>query len=239
MIDRLQKSQNWVFDLDNTLYPPECELFAQIDQRMTRFVSQFLSLEPAKARVLQKQYYLNHGTTLNGLMENHGMAPDRFLEFVHDIDHSVLPKRPHLRAAIEALPGNKLIFTNGSLSHADGVLAALGLENLFDGVVDIEATGYVPKPNQTAYDHLINTFDIDPNQSVLFEDLQRNLLPAHALGFLTVLVCSDKDWSHEPEGARPASLGDTHEHVHFSTDDLTGFLQLLTFGNANDRPTSS
>jgi putative hydrolase of the HAD superfamily len=224
---RLQASQTWVFDLDNTLYPAQCDLFSQIDKRMTRFVSELLDLHPEQARSLQKQYYLEHGTTLNGLMHHHGLAPEAFLKYVHDIDHSVLPDSPQLRRAIEALPGRKLIFTNGSKGHANSVTKALGLDGIFDGVVDIIDTGFTPKPQLPAYDHLVESFDVDPNRSVLFEDLARNLLPAHQMGFVTVLVTSDKDWSHEPEGARPATSGDTHDHVHFSTDDLSGFLTEL------------
>ncbi|PHR62683.1 MAG: pyrimidine 5'-nucleotidase [Robiginitomaculum sp.] len=228
MIRRLQASRNWVFDLDNTLYPAECDLFAQIDQRMTKFVSEYLQMHPEKARKLQKKYYLEHGTTLNGLMENHRIEPEEFLEFVHDIDHSVLPHSPDLRRAIEALPGRKMVFTNGSNGHATSVLAALGLQDIFDGIVDIEATGFIPKPSQPAYDHLVKHFDLVPDQSVLFEDLSRNLLPAHDMGFVTVLVYSNKDWSHEPEAARPASSSATEQHVHFSTDNLTEFLVNLS-----------
>ncbi|VAV98857.1 Pyridoxal-5'-phosphate phosphatase, Alphaproteobacterial type [hydrothermal vent metagenome] len=232
MIKRLQSAQNWVFDLDNTLYPPACDLFAQIDQRMTHYVAKTLQLPTEQARVLQKQYYLKHGTTLNGMMHNHDVDPVDFLSFVHDIDHSVLRRDAALRAAIQALPGNKFIFTNGSQSHAQNVLLALGLDTVFDGMIGIEATGFVPKPEQSAYDHLVQHFALDPELCVFFEDMERNLAPAFDMGFVTVLVTSDKDWSHEPEGARPASLGDTHAHVDFTTDNLSEFLQQLMQGKA-------
>ncbi|MBL4595657.1 MAG: pyrimidine 5'-nucleotidase [Robiginitomaculum sp.] len=231
-MERLKACHTWVFDLDNTLYPAQCDLFAQIDQKINRFVANFLQMEPAKARVLQKQYYFEHGTTLNGLMKNHPVNPDQFLEFVHDIDYSVLANSPRLRRAITALPGRKFVFTNGSFAHANSALGALGLDGVFDNIIDIVATGFEPKPRQSAYDHLVTTFDLEPSRSVLFEDLSRNLLPAHEMGFVTVLVCSDKDWSHEPEGARPASSDERHDHVHFSTDDLTSFLTDLCLKEA-------
>ncbi|MBN4047846.1 pyrimidine 5'-nucleotidase [Oceanicaulis sp. AH-315-P02] len=225
MMKQLKNSRSWVFDLDNTLYPTDSDLFAQIDKRITRYVSEFFSIDPVAAKALQKQFYLNSGTTLNGLMENHTVQADDYLEFVHDIEYSVLQPDLELAAAIDALPGKKHIFTNGSAVHAKNVLNALGLDGLFDGIIDIKATGYVPKPDRLAYDHLINALDLEPKRSVFFEDLARNLLPAYKVGFTTVLVCSDKDWSHEPKGARPASIDDKYEHVNFSTDDLTGFLK--------------
>lgn len=221
---RLLQTRCWVFDLDNTLYPPECDLFAQIDVLMTRFVADYLGLPKDQARIVQKQYYAKYGTTLNGLMQEHGMPPGDYLAFVHDIDVSVLRPDPDLRAAISALPGRKMVFTNGSTAHAARVLAARGLDDVFETIIDIEATRFVPKPSRAAYQHLIDTHNVNPHQSVMVEDLARNLKPAYDLGFMTVLVHSDKDWSHEPEGARPAGAGDTHEHVHFSTGDLSHFL---------------
>ncbi len=228
VVDRLKYCRNWVFDLDNTLYPPESDLFAQIDRRMTEFVSRFLSVEPASARILQKHYYLNYGTTLNGLMANHQLSPEDFLDFVHDIDHSVLAADYELKQQISALDGKKIIFTNASNNHALQVLDALGMAELFDEIVDIEATGYVPKPHQSAYDFLVQTHDLVPDETVLFEDLARNLEPAKQMGFFTVLVCSQKDWGHEPEGARPASVGDNYEHVDFSTSNLVQFLSSIS-----------
>lgn len=225
MMTQLKNSRSWVFDLDNTLYPTHSDLFSQIDSKITEYVAKFFSIDRVEAKSLQKQFYLNSGTTLNGLMENHTVEADEYLAFVHDIEYSVLQSDPQLAAAIDALPGNKHIFTNGSVAHAQSVLNALGLDGLFKGIIDIKATGYVPKPDKQAYDHLVNALDLDPQKSVFFEDLARNLLPAHDMGFTTVLVCSDKDWSHEPEGARPASIDDKYEHVHFSTDDLIGFLK--------------
>jgi putative hydrolase of the HAD superfamily len=219
----------WVFDLDNTLYPAECDLFAEIDQRMTDFVARFLRLPRDEARATQKQYYAEHGTTLNGLMSMHGMAPDEFLAHVHEIDLSPLPRTPDLASAIAALPGRKYVYTNGSRGHAERVTAYMGLGAVFDGQFAIEDSAFMPKPNQASYDAFIAQFGIAPSRAVFFEDLARNLAPACDMGFATVLVQSEKDWSHEPEGARPAGIGDDlPPHIDYVTRDLTQFLREIT-----------
>lgn len=218
----------WVFDLDNTLYSAECDLFAEIDQRMTDFVARFLRLPRDEARATQKRYYAEHGTTLNGLMSMHGMAPDEFLAHVHDIDLSPLPKTPDLAAAIQALPGRKFVYTNGSRGHASRVTEYMGLGDVFDGSFAIEDSAFTPKPNQASYDAFTKRFEIDPSQSVFFEDLVRNLAPAQVMGFATVLVQSEKDWSHEPASARPAGIGDDlPPHIDYVTRDLTQFLRSI------------
>lgn len=222
----LSGRDTWVFDLDNTLYPAECDLFAQIDVRMTDFVAQYLSMERDEARRLQKSYYAEHGTTLKGLMAMHGMAPDEFLDHVHDIDLSPIPSMPELCAAVAALPGRKLIYTNGSREHARRVTDYMKLGGSFDGLFGIEDSDFVPKPTQAAYDAFCRHHDVDPARAVFFEDMARNLKPAHAMGFATVLVHSAKDWSHEPDGARPAGPDDADAaHIDYVTGDLTGFLE--------------
>jgi putative hydrolase of the HAD superfamily len=225
MKKRLQQTREWVFDLDNTLYPPESDLFSQIDRRMTRFVGDLLGLPPHEARKQQKAWYAEHGTTMSGLMLEHDIEPEHYLDFVHDIDLSPLRVDAALQDAITALPGRKIVFTNGSRNHAKRVLAARGLDHVFNDIIGIEDTGFVPKPQALAYTHLLDALKVDPLQAAFIEDMARNLEPAHALGFITILVHSTKDWSHEPEGARPAGKDDTHSHVHFTTGDLAGFLQ--------------
>lgn len=222
---RLRQTREWVFDLDNTLYPPESDLFAQIDQRMTLYVSKLLGLAPVEARKIQKAYYAEHGTTMSGLMLEHHIEPESYLDFVHDIDLSPLHVDVKLRDAITALPGRKIVFTNGSRNHARRVLDARGLHDAFDNIIGIEDTGFVPKPQAPAYAHLLNTVKVEPSQAAFIEDMARNLEPAHALGFVTILVHSQKDWSHEPDGARPAGADDDHDYVHFTTGDLAGFLE--------------
>ncbi len=224
----LQDRRAWVFDLDNTLYPAECDLFAEIDQRMTDFVSRFLRLPRDEARATQKRYYAEHGTTLNGLMSMHGMAPDEFLAHVHEIDLSPLPRTPELADAIRALPGRKFVYTNGSRGHAKRVTDYMGLGDVFDGQFAIEDSQFIPKPNQASYDAFLSRFDLDPRTSVFFEDLARNLAPAKEMGFATVLVQSEKDWSHEPAAARPAGIGDDLPlHIDYVTRDLTAFVRSI------------
>ncbi|WP_300379969.1 pyrimidine 5'-nucleotidase [Henriciella sp.] len=225
-LGRIMGRDTWVFDLDNTLYPAECDLFAQIDERMTSFVAGFLEMDPAEARVLQKRYYAEHGTTLKGMMTMHGMAPEDFLAHVHEIDLSPLPHLPDLCEAIAALPGRKLVYTNGSRRHAERVTDYMKLGGSFDGLFGIEDSAYTPKPSQGAYEAFCRHHDVDPARAVFFEDLARNLAPAHEMGFATVLVRSEKDWSHEPVEARPAGPEDAAApHVDYVTGNLTGFLQ--------------
>ena len=227
----LKEKCEWVVDLDNTLYPASCDLFAQIDTRMTEFVAEYLKLDPVEARALQKHYYGTYGTTLAGMMRHHDLKPRDFLDYVHDIDHSPLPVSARLRDAISALPGRKFVFTNGSIRHAEGVTGAMQIDDVFDGMFGIEEMSFQPKPHQNAFDAFASHFQINPMQAVFFEDLSRNLEPAHAMGFATVLVHSDKDWSHEPEAARPAGADDKQpDFVDFLTGDLTGFLEAIMVG---------
>lgn len=217
---------NWVFDLDNTLYPAACDLFAEIDQRMTAFVEGFLKTQRDEARRIQKLYYAKYGTTLRGLMVEHNLTPDEFLSYVHDIDHTPLDRAPDLKQQLSALPGKKYIYTNGSICHAEKVTRYMGLDHLFDDMVCIAQSEFRPKHEPGAFERFAELTGTNPSASVMFEDLPRNLLPAHELGFTTVLVTSDKDWSHEPAEARPAgSDEDKPDHVHHITDDLKGFLE--------------
>lgn len=219
---------DWVFDLDNTLYPAACDLFAQIDERMTAFVMDYLSLDRDDARGMQKKYYAEYGTTLRGLMSVHGMAPDAFLSFVHDIDHAPLDAAPDLAGLLSALPGRKYVYTNGSTCHAEKVTRYMGIDHVFTDMVCIARSGFTPKHERGAYENFLEITGVEPTRAAMFEDLARNLLPAHELGFRTVLVASDKDWSHEPEAARPAGVAEARpDHVHHVTDDLPDFLTKL------------
>lgn len=219
--------ETWVFDLDNTLYPAECNLFAQIDLKMTQFVSRMLSVGPQEARRIQKLYYAEYGTTLSGLMNVHGMKPKDFLDFVHDIDLTPLDQAPDLAAAISALPGRRFIFTNGSRKHAERVAGRMKIDHLFDDVVDIEASLFTPKPSLAAYERFLTRTGAIPSRSAMFEDISRNLEPAAQLGFTTVLVRSPMDWGGEPTVVRPAGPGEHPPHVHHATDDLDSFLRGL------------
>ncbi|MCW5721591.1 MAG: pyrimidine 5'-nucleotidase [Devosia sp.] len=223
---RLSHVTDWVFDLDNTLYPRECNLFAQIDIRITHYVMDVTRLEFAAARKLQKDYYRDFGTTLNGLMQQHRIDPDHFLNSVHAIDYSPVQPHPELIAAIADLPGRKFILTNGDTGHARSVLRKLGGDDLFEHVHDIRAMTYVPKPHKEAYDGFFARHGIDPTCAIMFDDLEKNLVVPHEQGMATVQVVAGEDFAHEQVDAW--ELGrTTGPHVHHVTGDLAGFLRNL------------
>jgi putative hydrolase of the HAD superfamily len=213
----------WIFDLDNTLYPRHTNLYAQVDQRIRSFVGKLLDLAPEEAQRVQKDYYRRYGTTLRGLMVEHGIEPDGFLEYVHDIDHSPVEPDPELASAIERLPGRKFIMTNGSRAHAERIAERLGITRHFDEIFDIVAAELLPKPNRETYDRFIAATGIRAGAAAMFEDLARNLVVPQALGMATVLVV--------PEGTRSVFTeeweleGREAPHVEFLTDDLSGFLE--------------
>jgi putative hydrolase of the HAD superfamily len=213
----------WLFDLDNTLYPAACALFDQIEARMTAFVQQRFALGFEEARRLQKAYYREHGTTLNGLMREHGVDPDLYLDFVHDIDLSVLAVDDALAAALLRLPGRRFVFTNGCRRHATRVLQRLAVAHLFDEVWDIRTIGFRPKPDAQSYRAVLDRAGIEARKSAMFEDMARNLVPAHALGMTTVLIRNESPWSKQGPNHPIA----TREHIHYETDDLAGFLNAV------------
>ena len=201
----------WLFDLDNTLYPAESEYMALIEGKMTDFVERETGLPRDQARALQKKYYHEHGTTLAGLMANHGMAPKAFLDEVHDVSMDRLVPDPALRDAIHRLPGRRLIFTNGSLGHAERVLGHLGLDHLFEDVFAIETADYLPKPAMATFEKISVLHRVSAPVTAFFEDSEKNLAPAATLGMTTVLV-----------GAH--AVASTADFVHHRTQDLAGFL---------------
>lgn len=215
--------ETWVFDLDNTLYPADGQIFDQVDQRMSAFIAHYLDVDPVEARRIQKLYYHEFGTTLSGLMTVHGMAPKAFLDYVHDIDVSMIEPDHALDAALSRLPGRKVIYTNGSTAHAENVLGRLGIRHHFTDVFDIVAADYVPKPHRAAYEHIFSHGRIDPNKAIMFEDIARNLEAAYALGLVTVWVRPKQTLPGQGDTATPEELAN-HPHVHHVTDDLTAFL---------------
>ncbi|MCD1264884.1 pyrimidine 5'-nucleotidase [Shinella sp. AETb1-6] len=217
--------RDWVFDLDNTLYPHHVDLFAQIDKNMTAYVSALLGLSREDARALQKQYYYDHGTTLKGLMIHHDIDPLDFLEKAHAIDYGVLSPDLSLGEAIRALPGRKFIFTNGSVKHAEMAAKALGILDHFDDVFDIVAAEYMPKPAGATYDKFMALHRIETQQAVMFEDLPRNLLVPKALGMKTVLLIPQNE-NHEFVDAWE-KRSEEDEHIDYATSDLTAFLNAL------------
>lgn len=216
-------TQTWIFDLDNTLYPADCNLFAQVDRKMAAFIADYLGVPLPYARHLQKSYYRKFGTTLAGLMQVHDMEPTRFLEYVHDIDLSVVPEHPELARAIDALPGRKLIFTAGSRRHAENVAGKLGVLHLFEDIMDIVDTGFVPKEEAAAYDRLLDRHGVAPASAAMFEDMPHNLLAAHVLGMTTVLVHSS--YVDHPAQLKIREWTAPPAHVHHMTEDLCNFLE--------------
>lgn len=219
---RFAHVRDWVFDLDNTLYPHKTNLFSQIDAKMTAYVSQLLELPRDEARKLQKELYLEYGTTLAGLMERHKIDPDDFLNKVHDIDYSWLAPDAALGEAIKALPGRKFIFTNGDRGHAERAAAQLGILDHFDAIFDIVAGGLKPKPEQASYDRFMELHRVSGPNAAMFEDLARNLQVPKAVGMTTVLVVPNnfeptfsEIWERDPG---------FDDAVDFVTDDLAGFL---------------
>lgn len=224
--DRFAHVRDWVFDLDNTLYPHHTNLFSQIDLKMTAYVEELLTLPREEARKLQKELYREYGTTLAGLMARHQIDSDDFLQKVHDIDYSWVQPDPKLGEAIKALPGRKFIFTNGDRGHAERTARALGILDHFEDIFDIVAAGLNPKPAAATYDKFVGLHRIDTAHAAMFEDLARNLEVPKRLGMRTVLIVPPAleailgdVWEHE---------GREGEHIDFITDDLATFLKRIS-----------
>ncbi|WP_082520637.1 pyrimidine 5'-nucleotidase [Rhizobium sp. Root482] len=216
---------DWVFDLDNTLYPHHVNLFSQIDRNMTAYVAALLQMDPVAAKTLQKDYYRDHGTTLQGLMLHHGIDPNDFLEKAHAIDYTVVPADPALGEAIKALPGRKFIFTNGSVPHAEKTARALGILDHFDDIFDIVAADFVPKPAGDTYHKFMSLHRVDTKNAAMFEDLPRNLIVPKTLGMKTVLLVP-RNFEYEFAETWERTNG-TDTEVDYVTEDLTGFLTRL------------
>jgi putative hydrolase of the HAD superfamily len=201
----------WIFDLDNTLYPPGTEFIALMENRMTDFVARETGLPRDEARALQKRYLHEHGTTLAGLMAHHGVPPEPFLTEVHDVPIGSLSPDAALKEGIARLPGRRLVFTNGDARHARRVLEHLQLDALFEDVFHIAAADYIPKPRPEAFERMVRRHQVDPQRSAFFEDSERNLKPAAEIGMTTVLV-------------GPSAPASGASFVHHKTDDLAAFL---------------
>ncbi len=204
--------ETWVFDLDNTLYPPEARLFDQIEVRMTDWVANALGVDRAEADRLRSHYWAEYGTTLAGLMSEHNVDPTPYLTDVHEISLDHLEIEDALVEAIGKLPGRCIVYTNGSVPYAKRVIAARGLSGLFAAVYGVEHAAYEPKPQRSAFERVFLIDGLNPSRSAMFEDDARNLLAPHEMGMRTVHVSPD----HSPA-----------PHIHHHTDDLSGFLSQL------------
>jgi putative hydrolase of the HAD superfamily len=213
----------WVFDLDNTLYPHHLNLWSQVDARIRAYIAGFLRIPEDEAFRLQKDYYQRYGTSMRGMMVEHGMQPDDYLEVVHQIDHSPIEPNPVLGAALEKLSGRKLILTNGTRKHADAVMRRLAIHDHFEDVFDIVAAELEPKPSPQTYERFLKVHGVDAATSAMFEDLARNLAVPHSLGMTTVLVVPP----HTREVFREEweLAGRDAAHVDYVTDDLARFLE--------------
>jgi putative hydrolase of the HAD superfamily len=226
LADALSHADTWVFDLDNTLYPANCDLWPKIDQRITLYLAYLFGLDGMSSHALQKYYYQRYGTTLRGLMEEHGIGPEEFLSFTHDIDRSSLLPDLALASAITALPGRKLILTNGSREHALRTARALGLEAMFDDIFDIADADFVPKPAAATYERFFERHEVDPARSVMFEDLAINLIIPHDKGMCTVLVVP-KPGQPDHRDAFDVTREAAPPYIDFVTSDLARFLTRL------------
>lgn len=213
MKDQFDHVCTWVFDLDNTLYPRSAGLFDQMDAIMDAWIMRELGVNSAAAREMRSGYLEEYGTTLNGLMHHYGIDADAFLRDTHELDLSNLAPAPDLRAQIAALPGRRIVFTNGSRRHADRVTQALGLGGVFDAQYGIEDADYISKPQRQAFDRVFAAEGLVPDTSAMFEDMAENLHIPFGLGMSTVLV------SPTPVATLP--------HIHHVTDDLAGFLSRI------------
>lgn len=211
----LARIDAWIFDLDNSLYPASSDLFELIDRRMGEYIQRLLNVDAVEARRVQKSHFHAHGTTLAGLMASHGVEPGEFLDFVHDIDLARLAADPALVAALDRLPGRKFVFTNASEDYARRVLDRLGLANAFDGMHDIHAMAYVPKPDPSGYAAICARHGIDPKRALFADDMVRNLAPAKAIGMTTLWI--DNGSEQGPDLAEA-------DFIDYRSSDIAGWL---------------
>ncbi len=217
MLAELAHVRNWIFDLDNTLYPVSANLFAMIDARIGQYVQNLFACSPEEAHRIQKGYFHAHGTTLSGLMAEHGTDPHHYLDFVHDVDMSRLTTDTALVEALALLPGRKLVFTNADTPYAARVLDRLGLSDSFEAIHDVHATAYRPKPDPKAYRGLCDAYGLDPRASLFVDDMARNLAPAKAIGMATVWI----------DNGSEQGPGEDRSFIDYSTDDLGAWLHSI------------
>ena len=212
------KIEYWIFDLDNTLYPSEINLFSQVDKRMGEFISKRFDLSLEAAKSLQKKYFQVYGTTLRGLMTEHDMPPQDFMDYVHDINLDVLQENTRLNWAIKKLKGTKIVYTNASRDYAMKVIAKIGLKDIIEDIFDIHSANFLPKPHPESYHRMVREMAVDPEKSVMVEDIARNLVPASEMGMKTVWVPTGKKWSGD---------GGQQEHIDYTAPNLTAWLESL------------
>jgi len=219
----LKEINCWLFDLDNTLYSGKTKVFDQIDRKMSKFISEKLNVDIKEAKEIQKNYFYQYDTTLSGLIKNHKINANDFLDFVHDIDINFLKKDLQLAQELEKLDGKKIIFTNGSRKHAINITKKLGIEQYFDHIFDIVDSEFIPKPSIEPYKKLVKKHKIDPNLCVFIEDIARNLKPAYEMGMKTIWVENDEPWAKK--------LSDSN-FINYKTSNLSEFLKKINLSKA-------
>ena len=207
--------ETWVFDLDNTLYPASSGLFPLVQERMNQYICRLLDVTMDEAKALRAQYFREHGTTMHGLMARHRVDPHEFMAFVHDVDLSCVPANPQLVAALRGLSGRKLVYTNGSVPHAENLLEHLGISHFFDDIFDIVASDFAPKPSAVPFRQFVERYGVKPASALMIEDMAKNLMPAAAFGMTTAWVKTGVDW---------AAIASDADHINYVVDDLAGFL---------------
>jgi putative hydrolase of the HAD superfamily len=207
--------ETWVFDLDNTLYPASSGLFPQVQVRMNEYICNLLAVPMEAAKELRARYFREHGTTMHGLMAVHGVDPHEFMAFVHDVDLACVPANPELILALGGLSGRKLIYTNGSVPHAENLLKHLGISHYFNDIFDIVASEFAPKPAMAPFRTFVQRYGISPSRALMIEDMAKNLAPAAELGMTTAWVRTSVDW---------AAIASDADHINYVIDDLAGFL---------------
>jgi putative hydrolase of the HAD superfamily len=214
----LKKIKYWLFDLDNTLYSGDTKVFDQVDKKMSLFISNKLNVSIEEAKKIQKNYFHEYNTTLNGMIKNHKINAEEFLEFVHDVDLTFLKEDLALQNELTNLVGKKYIFTNGSKAHASNVTKRIGIQNHFDGVFDIVDSDFMPKPSIEPYKKIIQKYGIDPEYCIFIEDIARNLKPAYELGMKTVWIKNNEPWAAEFSN---------ENFINYKTDNLSDFLRRI------------
>ena len=219
----LQSIKFWLFDLDNTLYSGKTKVFDQIDKKMSKYISEKLNVDIKKAKEIQKNYFYQYDTTLSGLIKNHKINADEFLDFVHDIDVDFLKKDIKLSEELKKLGGKKFIFTNGSRKHAINITQRIGIDQYFDDIFDIVDSEFIPKPSSEPYKKLVEKHKIDPNLCVFIEDIARNLKPAYEMGMKTIWIENDEPWAKK--------FSDSN-FINYKTNNLSNFLKKINLANA-------
>ena len=213
-----QKINTWIFDLDNTLYSADSGIFQQVHKLMGEFISKNLKMDMVEAKKLQSKYYKQHGTTLRGLMDNHGVEPDYFLDEVHKLDYSIVGPNEILNKELEKIQGRKIIYTNANKKHVVDVLERINLANFFDEIFDIKMANYIPKPEIRPYEQIVDIFNINPSSSAMFDDIAKNLVPAKKVGFTPVWVDAGyENFSDDIQASK--------DYLDYSTRNLSSFLK--------------